>query len=69
MVQLQRVPEVREPRLNCQGTERFGKEKGFKQTDFLESQISLPKTLHKIFGSQGILQRFRNVFWKQRFVL
>ena len=81
MVQLQRVPEVRESRFNCQGTERFGKEKGFNQIfwkdRFLYRKRSIRFSEVKVYckgsgtfsGSRDLFyERFPKIFWKQRFL-
>ena len=81
MVQLQRVPEVRESRFNWQGTGGFVKKKVSKKN--LEGKISLPKrsirfSEVKVYckgsgtfsGSRDLFyERFPKICWKQRFLL
>ena len=78
---MQGVPEVRESRFNCQGTERFGKQKGFKQIfwkdRFLYRKRSIRFSEVKVYckgsgtfsGSRDLFyERFPKIFWKQRFL-
>ena len=70
MVQLQRVPEVRESRFNCQGTERFGKEEGFKQIfwkdRFLYRQRSIRFSEVKVYCKGcGTFSGSRDLFYER----